>query len=158
MILIPTRINNRQIIYLDILDDLRELSALSLGNWVLFVIEDDKDNPVLIPFAGLCIEKDVVYVCCAGKACSEIDDLFDMEMVCRIIDGNYVPRWFKSEEDILMTTWHHDFDEGFWFAAMAAEYDAIEITEVVIVNLTKQVYLQRIEELTKRISEGWGPS
>ena len=155
---IPARINNRKIVYLDIVDDLREFNALPLNKWILFVIEDDIMNPVLPFFASLCIEKDVVYVCSAGKACSEMDDLFDMEMVNREMEGKYIPEWIQNDDDVLMTTWHEDFDEGFCFATTVAGYNDIPITDVVVVNLTKQKYLRKIEELTQRINEGWAPS
>jgi hypothetical protein len=157
MTLIPTIINNRQIHYLNISENLDSLNLMTLKNWVLFVIEDDSSNPILSSFASLCIEKDVAYVCSAGKACSEIDDLFDMEMVIRKIYKKYIPNWIKSDDDILMTTWHYDFDEGFWFVSTQTELDNIDITDIVVVNLTKNNYQQRIELLSKRISEGWVP-
>ena len=62
---IPTRINNRQIHYLDILDKLDYLSAMTLKIWILLVIEHDMTNPILLYLAALCIEKDVIYVCSA---------------------------------------------------------------------------------------------
>ena len=80
---IQETINDRNILYLDIHQDLRELEAADLKNWVLFVIEDNIHNPILGQFAEMCIDKDVLYVCAAGKACSEVDDLFDFKMVDR---------------------------------------------------------------------------
>ena len=158
MTLLPKTINNRIILYLDIEDDLQELEGLDLKNWVLFVIEDNIKNPILSRFADLCIDKNVLYVCAAGKACSEIDDLFDFTMVDREQAGGKFPTWYHSDDDVLMTTWHHDFEEGFWFAATTANYEDLPIGTVVVVNLTGNNYLTIIQSLTKRIIEGWLPS
>lgn len=72
MTVIPETINDRNILYLDIQQDLQEFKAADLKNWVLFVIEDNIHNPIISQFADMCIDKDVLYVCAAGRACSEV--------------------------------------------------------------------------------------
>jgi hypothetical protein len=124
---------------------------------VLFVIEDNIHNPVLAQFADLCIDKYVLYVCAAGKACSEVDDLFDFKMVDREQAGGKLPSWYQSDDDVLMTSWHHDFDEGFWFALTTANYENLPIEKVVVENLTSDSYLPKIQRLTEKIAEGWLP-
>lgn len=151
------KINNRQILYLDIGNDLDEFSAAQLTNWVVFVICDDITNPLLTPFASNCIDKDVLYMYAAGKVCSEIDDLFDWEMVMRKLEGGKLPGWHKTDEDVLMTSWHHNFDEGFWFVATVTEYDDYLIDTVLVANFTGENYLPKIEQLTRQINEGWLP-
>jgi hypothetical protein len=93
----------------------------------------------------------VLYVCAAGKACSEIDDLFDMVMVMKEIEHEKMPSWMTSPEDILMTTWHHDFEEGYWFVTNAANYEEMFIDTVLVVNLTNANYFSIIQNLTNKI-------
>ena len=157
MIVISETINNRKILYLDIQQDLQQLQAADLKNWLLFVIEDKIHNPVLGKFADLCIDKDVLYVCAAGKACSEVDDLFDFKMVDRKMADGKLPSWYQSDDDVLMTSWHHDFEEGFWFALTTANYENLPIETVVVANLTEVNYLPIIQRLTQKIAEGWLP-
>jgi hypothetical protein len=158
MTAISESINNRKIFYLDIEQDLQEFERLDLKNWILFVIEDDIKNPILRQFADVCIDKDVLYVCAAGKVCSELDDLFDFAMVDREQTGGKFPSWHRSVNDVLMTSWHHDFEEGFWFITTTANYENQPIQTVLVINLTGDNYLPIIQSLAKRISEGWLPS
>jgi hypothetical protein len=158
MTVLSKTINNRNILYLDIKDDLQEFEGLDLKNWVLFIIEDNIKNPILRRFADLSIDKGVLYVCAVGKACNEIDDLFDFSMVGRKQTGGKLPSWYQSEDDVLMTSWHHNFEEGFWFATTTANYEHLSIGTVLVINLTNDNYLPIIKSLTKRIIEGWLPS
>jgi hypothetical protein len=158
MILIPDIINNRKILYLEIKDDLQELANINLKNWVLFVIEDDATNPILWPFAELCIVKELLYMTATGKACSKIDDLFDEVMLTREFQGRNTPSWMTSSEDVLMTTWNYNFDEGFWFITTVANYEDFPINTVVVANMTSNDYLPVITDLAKKIAGGWLPS
>lgn len=158
MTLIPEIINTRKILYLDIAGDLKEFQNVELKNWVLFVIEDNIHNPILWDFAGMCIDKGVLYVCATGKACSQMDDLFDFKMVERVAAADKLPTWYRSEDDVLMTSWHNDFDNGFWFVLTTANYDDWPIDTVAVINLTRQDYLERIQNLSQRIAAGWLPN
>ena len=157
MTLLPQKINNRRIFYLDIHQGFDNAITIDLKNRVLFIIADGIQNPDLSPFAEWCIDKDVLYVCAAGAACSEADDLFDMAMVIRELEERQLPSWISSTEDILMTTWHHDFEEGFWYATSMATYEEYPIEMVVVANLTKKDYLPLIRELSSRINKRWLP-
>lgn len=155
MPLIPQTINNRQVLYIN--SDLTDLWNLQLKNWVLFLIEDNPDNAVLWPLANLCIEKDLLYMAAVGKAGSDVDDLFDMAMVMRKEKGERLPAWYISEEDVLMTTWHSDFNEGFWFITNVANYENHTIDKVLVINLTKEDYLPKVAKLSADINDGWLP-
>ena len=150
-------INHRKILYVNIPPDLQQFESTDLKNWILFVIEDNIYNPVLGRFADMCIDKDVLYVCAAGKACSEVDDLFDFKMVDRVMADGKLPSWYRSDDDVLMNSWHHDFEEGFWFALTTANYENLPIETVVVANLTEVNYLPTIQRLTQKIAEGWLP-
>jgi hypothetical protein len=157
MLSISPIINGRMIFYLDIKNSLTPLHSAQLKSWAVFVIADDIKNPILEEFADMCINKDVLYVCAAGKACRKIDDLFDMNMVIRRINGMPLPSWFSSDDDTLMTSWHHDFEEGFWFCTTVASYEDHIIETVLVANLSDSDYLPKISKLTKLVSDGWLP-
>ena len=130
---------------------------MQLKNWILFVIEDNSLNPILSEFAEICIDKNVLYVCTSGKAAKQVNELFDMKMVMREIDHKPMPTWYKTEDDVLITTWHHNLDEGFWFCTSVASYKEQLIEKVIVANLSSKDYLPRIENLASRITEGWLP-
>jgi len=157
MTAISDTINDRAIYYLDIQQDLQPFEAAELNNWVLFVIEDNIRNPILGQFADMCIDKDILSICAAGKAGSEVDDVFDFKMVDRGMEGKKLPSWFQTDDDVLMTSWHENFDEGFWFALTTANYRELPIETVVVANLTGDNYLPIIQRLTKQIAVGWLP-
>lgn len=157
MILVSPIINDRKILYLQLKDNLEDLKSAALTNWIVFVIADDINLPILEKLADMCIDNDVLYMCATGKVCSQVDDLFDMNMVMRDIEGRPKPSWYKVDNDVLMTTWHYDFDEGFWFCSTQANYEGYKIDTVLVANLTEIDYLPKIQELTKLIAEGWHP-
>jgi hypothetical protein len=150
-------VNNRKILYLDIEKDLAELEAINLCNWAVFVIEDDGKNPNLLPFAGLCIKKKVVYMTATGAACSIVDDIFDEIFVDLEINGVDLPDWKQSDEEILMTTWDYNFGEGFWFITTVAINDDIPIDTVLVANLTRLDRSSEIKQLVQDINNGWLP-
>ena len=92
-----------------------------------------------------------------GKAASKVDDLFDQVMVTREIQGERLPSWYVSDDDVLMTSWHHDYKEGFWFITSVAAYEDHRIDKVLVANLTKEDYLSRTLKLSSDIKNGWLP-
>jgi len=157
MVLLSEKINNRRILYFDIKDNLEDFKNSELTNWVVFVIADDINTSILNPFAEMCIDKNVLYMNASGKACSEVDDVFDLIMVLRKeVDGK-LPKWMVLEDDVLMTAWDYNVEEGFWFITMAANYDNHPIDTVLVANFTNENYLPQIQDLTAKISSGWMP-
>jgi hypothetical protein len=158
MIEVPHKVNDRRILYMDIADDLKEFAGMTLTNWMVFVITDESKLHIMEPFAELCIDKGVQYMCATGKAGSAIDHIFDIAMVMRQIEGRPLQLWYTKEEDCLMTTWDEDFEEGFWFATSAAFYDDLIMETVVVVNFTTESYYDKIVRLSEQINSGWLPS
>ncbi|MFT3911461.1 MAG: hypothetical protein QM737_18705 [Ferruginibacter sp.] len=154
MTLLLDQINKRKIIYLDIRDDISEFIKMDLINWVVFVIEDNINNELLRLFAETCIEKNVLYMHATGKACSEVDDLFDFIIVEREVNGGKLPLWMIAEDDVLMTAWDYDFDDAFWFITNTAYYGEHLIDTVIVANMTNDNYLPRIQDLAKKINSG----
>lgn len=155
---IPEIINGRQIFYMDLDCGLQVFEDFPLKNWVLVVVADDLGHPLLNVFSELCIDKDVIYVCAAGEVASELDDLFDGIMVLRGIYKEYKPSWHRTEEDVLMTTWHSSTEDAFWFATTLARYDEIQIDTVLVANFTFHKLFEPISQLASAINKGYLPS
>ena len=150
-------INNREIFYCDIRNDFSEIESFPSKNWLLFAIADRDQLGGLSSFAEKCLDRDVLYICGAGEACSEIDDAFDFVMVDRKLASLNRDLTQDDFHDSPMTTWHHDFDEGFWFSVAAAYHEKELIDKVVVANLTAKNYEFRIKELLEKIRAGWLP-
>jgi hypothetical protein len=150
-------VNNRKVLYLEIGMDLAEFEATDLSNWAVYVIEDDAKNPLLPTFASLCIKKNVVYMSSTGAACSIVDDIFDETFVDLEIGGGDLPSWIHSEEDVLMTTRHYNFGEGFWFITTVANNGNVPIETVLVANFTRVDRSLDVEKLVIDINNGWIP-
>lgn len=137
--------------------DLSRIQEFPSKNWMLFAIADKDQLAALYSFAEKCLDLGVLYICGAGEACSEIDDAFDMVEVDRKLAS--LKRDLKQEDfdDSPMTTWHHDFDEGFWFSVTTAYHERELINKVVVANLTDNNYELIIKDLIARINSGWLP-
>jgi hypothetical protein len=146
------QIMDRQILYLDPINNPEWESLLPENNWALFAIADNKLKSQLSHLAKVCLNKNVAYSCAAGEASSDIDDEFDMEIVSRKMkagDANY--------DDTPIVTWHEDFSEGFWFATTIVYNDTEIVNTVVCVDLTQKKCKEKILELIDKINSGWLP-
>ncbi|HEY9660598.1 MAG TPA: hypothetical protein V6C65_19250, partial [Allocoleopsis sp.] len=56
-----------------------------------------------------------------------------------------------------MTTWHHDFSDGFWFALYSANVDGSDINKVVCLDMTDQDHQLQLKELITKFNGGWLP-
>lgn len=145
-------VNDRQVFYFDKVQYSAIVDLLPKTDWVLFAIADNEQISMLDRLSKFCLDNGVLYICGAGEAASRIDDAFDLEVVDRKIaaeDENY--------SDVPMTTWHNNFDEGFWFAATLAYHETLLIDTVVCMNLTEKDYQSRIADLISKINGGWLP-
>src|SRR5687768_8158060 len=109
------KINERTIFYLEVTSNVAWSNSLPNDNWILFAIADNEQISHLKGLAKECLDKNVLYVCCAGTAADSIHLAFDLEIVRRKVasnDDNY--------DDTPITTGHEDLNEGFWFASTAA--------------------------------------
>lgn len=146
------KIKDREIVYLDTVNNAHLETALPESNWSLFAIADDEQIPQLGYLAKVCLDKNVLYICGAGQASSQIDDAFHIEICDRKIqadDDNY--------DNTPTTTWHSDFDEGLWFAATIVYHGMMSINTVVCINLTEINYKEKIVDLITKINHGWLP-
>ena len=156
MLVFPDKVNNREILYSNIAKNKVDFSKTDLKNWVVLVIEDDIKNTSLQAFENFCIEKNVLYMHATGKACCEVDDLFDWISIQRQEQGKF-PSWMIADKDVLMTSWDYNLEEAFWFITTAANYDNHVIGTVLVANMTSTSYTSLIQELITRINSGWLP-
>ena len=157
MQIVQGTINDRKVLYFDIKDNLNEIEKIELESWGTYVIADDVSHPLLVRYAEMAIDKNLLYMSATGKVGSEIDDLFDSLIVQRENEGMNLPIWYRDKDDVLMTTWHDDFEEGYWFITSVARYEDFPIKAVVVVNFTQISRFEEIQDLTVRIRSGQFP-
>ncbi len=104
-------------------------------------MSDERDRNYLDEVISKIINKNVCYLCTVGNQCELVHDLADEEIVFRVVD---IDKPYLPEHNI-MTTWHHNFDEGIWFSVIAAHHDEIDIETVVILDMTSGQRLAEIQ-------------
>ncbi|GAB4034755.1 DUF7684 family protein [Spirosoma jeollabukense] len=134
------RINSREILFVEYNTAQNWYAQIPNQNWLCVLISDDRDRRYLNEVITKIIAKDVCWICTLGKQCELVHDLIDEEIVFREVDIEdlYLP---KHE---IMTTWHHDFEEGIWFSIIAANHDEIAIEKVILLDMTNG---QRINDI-----------
>jgi hypothetical protein len=113
-------IRDRKILYTHIQGDQQWANELPTHNWIVFTIADDFDRGLINEAVERCLDNSVCYICCAGRLSSLMDDIFDEKIVDRAIrheDSTGEPYDYAFSP---MTTFHHNFSEGFWYAATVA--------------------------------------
>lgn len=154
-------INEREILYLPIRQTNKWVDNVPKGNWLAVTICDTKDKELLDKVTNTCLDNNVNYICTLGQECEWIHDWFDETILLRRIkNGQPISSPDDFDEDP-MTTWHTDFDEGFWFALSSAyptindEY--IRVDKVVCLDMTTEGVKQRLRDLVMKINAGWLP-
>jgi hypothetical protein len=144
-------LNDRDIIYIK--HDTAEPWFQDFPNksWLLFVITNAGERNIFNEINRRAIDNNVVYVCTAGPNCELFHDILDENIVIREIEGWYLPDY------CIMTTWHNDFDEGFWYAVFAAYGDDQEINKIVCLDITKNEMRLKLVDLVEKIKTGWLP-
>ena len=91
---------------------------------------------------------DVSYVCTVGPESEKVHDLIDEEVVYREVE---IENLHLPKHNII-TTWHHDLDEGIWFGVFAAQHDEVEIKNIAILDLTGGSKEGDIQQVLTRIA------
>jgi hypothetical protein len=149
--------NDRQLFYLPTRQNINWADELPTSDWLAIVVGDTRDIALYSEVADKCIAKNVSYVCTLGLACELIHDIFDEEIVEKKIQNGDSTESEDDFEDSLMTDWHNDFEEGVWFAIIAANDDTKYIDKVVCIDLTDTIERQRLFELIEKIKTGYIP-
>jgi len=156
------QIDDRKIYYLSVYETANWADKLPDKNWLVIPICDRRDADMLDKVAKVCLDKNVLYVCTVGEECEWAHDWFDETILLNRIDKKLpisTPDDFDEEP---MTTWHIDFDEGFWFACTSAfptiQEEYIKVDRVVCIDLTERSRKKHLADLIIKIKSGWLPS
>jgi hypothetical protein len=156
------QLNQRQILYINVRADLSWFDKLPSSNWLAFTIADTSDKDLLNDTTKKCLDKNVLYTCSAGQLSSLTEDYFDEEIVWRQVQIEEKTGKPQDYETSPMTTFHKNFDEGFWFAATVANATAhdkyIPIDIVVCIDMTQRGVKKYLIELIDKIKSSWLPS
>jgi hypothetical protein len=150
--------NHRQVFYLNIHRDGEWFSKLPDEKWIVFTISDEKDIQLISMIVDKCLNKNVGYICCAGKTCELTHDIFDEELVARAIGIENRTGVEYDYEDSPNTTWHNNFSEGFWFSIVSAYDGDKEFNKVVCLDSTVKGVRKHIRNLLAKINSSWLPS
>lgn len=145
------QVNNREILYLCTKNTKNWDEQLPVNNWVALIVGDDRDIDRIADIAEKCLEKNVCYVCAIGQQCELIHDIFDELIVKREIAKRGNINSPDDFENSAMTTWHNEFEEGFWFATSAAFHEYTEIKEVICLDMTEEGKRQDLFDLTVKL-------
>ncbi|TNE81464.1 MAG: hypothetical protein EP332_03485 [Bacteroidetes bacterium] len=155
------QIDDRSIYYLSVKSDSNWAVQLPDKDWIVVPICDKRDAKLMEQVAQACLEHKVLYVCALGTECSWVDDYFDETVLANRIKQNLPLSSSDDFDGEPMTTWHHNLDEGFWFAATSAyptlndEY--LPVNKVVCLDLTENSHQQQLTDLAVKINSGWLP-
>lgn len=148
----------RQLFYINVNTNTNWAESLPTQNWLVFAIGDEKDIDAYSTLSDVCIEKNVAYVCSAGKYCELIHDIFDETIVWKKIQNGESVDSMDDFENSPMTTWDNHFSEGFWFAITTAYDEHFIIDTIVCIDYTTKGVKQHLITLIEKINSGWLPS
>jgi hypothetical protein len=142
-------INNREIIVVRYTTEGNWIKNIPLSNWLCILVDNNRRRTYLDEAIAKIINNDVCYVCSVGQSCEKTHDLIDEEIVFREVDieKRHLPN------HLIITTWHKDFDEGFWFAIFAAHHDEVVIEKIVVLDMTDGNEAIRFDKLLTNLKE-----
>ncbi|MEZ4776491.1 MAG: hypothetical protein R3D00_25165 [Bacteroidia bacterium] len=139
-------LHDREIIFILYSTERNWADDLPKSNWLCILVDNGQPRNYVAEVISKIINNDVCWVSTVGQACERNHDLIDEEIVYRQLD---IEDLYLPKHDI-MTTWHHDFDEGVWFSIFAANDEDILIDKVVILDMTEGQEKERIENLLEK--------
>jgi len=125
------KINDREIFYISIRDNLNWMKLLPTEKWVAFTISDNEDKEMLNDCTIGILDKNVTYTCSAGELGSLTEDYFDEEIGWRGVQYEEKTGKKFDFDQSPMTSIHQNFSEGFWFSAVVARGGEKEMNKVV---------------------------
>lgn len=140
-------LNNKNLLYQRYKSDLDWVKLMPEKNWLLFIISNDKKFEELDDITCAAIDNDVCYACCVGKQGSLLDDMIDEEFVIREL-GHKVAH--LPPFDVIMTTWHSDLDEAFWFAIFSANNEPYIIDTIFCLDASENPIKGDLENLLNK--------
>jgi hypothetical protein len=142
-------INDREIIVVKFTTEGNWIKNIPLSNWLCILVDNNRQRTYLDEAISKIINNNVCYVCTVGQSCEKTHDLIDEEIVFREVD---IENLHLPNHHIL-TTWHNDINEGFWFAIFAAHHDEVLIDKIVVLDMTDGNELIRFDKLLTDLKE-----
>ena len=136
------RISDREIRVVNYSTEKNWLQELPSQDWLCILCVHNTARNYLGEVFSKIILRDVSWVCTIGEQCELAHDLLDEEIAYR---GCEEPPLYLPKHDV-MTTWNNDFAEGIWFAVYAAHVYPIDISTVVVLDMTSGNEAERIKE------------
>jgi hypothetical protein len=136
-------LNGREIIFVTYSPERNWAAGLPKSNWLCVLVDNDRARSYVEEIISKIINNDVCWVSTVEQACELNHDFIDEEIVVRQVE---IEDLYLPKHDI-MTTWHHDFDEGIWFLIFAANDEDVSIDKVVILDMTDGQEKERITKL-----------
>lgn len=156
------QIGKRKIYYCNVRSDKSWYDHVVFQDWIAFTIADNEDKELLNDLTVRCLDKGVCYTCSAGQLGSLTEDYFDEEIVSREVKRSEQTGIAQDYEMAPSTSFHNNFDEGFWFAAVTAHQIIndvyIETTEVICIDCTRDGVQEHLVNLIDKINNDWLPS
>ena len=116
-------INGREVIAINYSTEANWLKDIPKKKWLCILVNNNRERRYLEEIISKIVDHDVCYVCTVGEGCELTHDLVDEEISFKEaeIENRHLPK------HLIITTWHQDFQEGFWFAFHAARHEEVEI-------------------------------
>jgi len=146
------RLNNRNIFFQKLDSGNSWHGMLPQENWLAFVITSEKSKPMLAEIADKLIDNNACYISCSGEYGELLHDIADEEIVVRKVYGTY-----SVPFDLIMTTWHNDMVNGFWFCIYAAYNDPIDINTIICLDGSDADLKKELNKLVEKFREGYIP-
>lgn len=150
-------IDNREIYYINVKDDVTWNAKLPFDNWCAFTVVNADGRELIDEIVSRCLDNNVCFACSSGELAEETELAFDMEVVLRTLEQENRSGVISDYEHALLTTAHDDFNEGLWFAAVAATTGDDEIDKVVCIDVTREGVLEQLKSIVNDINNGWLP-
>jgi hypothetical protein len=156
------QIGERQIFYCNLREDPDCLKDIQFQDCIAFTIANQEDKDILPELVTGCLNMGVCYTCSTGEIASLTEDYFDDEIVSREINIEERTGIASDYETTPMTSFHRNFNEGFWFSAVVAKQIINEIyvesNQLVCIDCTSQKVRGHLIRLIGMINDGWLPS
>lgn len=157
MIRLGTHLQNKREVYYLSTNNLDWEKDLPIDNWLVFVISDKVDRQLWDQVTEECLNHHVSYICIAGQECEKLHYWFDESILIRRFNLGLPTNHENDFGYEPMTTWHNQFEEGFWFALNTAYDEYVDINKVICIDLTPNDHSKILSELLFKINEGWLP-
>lgn len=140
---------NRRVTYVRYSTETNWQKCLPNNNWLLLLYEDNAKSTYFDEVISRAINNNVGYMCITGSRAEKIHDLFNEEIAYRMAENDFQQSTYHLPNNLIITTWHNDLEEGIDYAINLAEHGNIPIQEVICLDISEGDYFSK--ELKEKI-------